>query len=77
VRGSLKKLAQQSWYSKTKHGYARGWEPVLYVENIRNYYDILIWLTRQEDAPIEQREPITPTVARVDTPRIGSELFFP
>ncbi len=76
VRGSLKKLARQSWYSKTKHGYARGWEPVQYVENIRNYYDILIWLTRQEDAPIEQREPITPTVARVDT-HIRSELFFP
>ena len=66
VRHSLKRLAQQSWYSKTKHGYARGWEPVLYVENIRNYYDILIWLTRQEESPTEQHEPIIPTVAEID-----------
>jgi len=68
VRNSLKLLAQQQWYSKTKHGYARGWEPVMYVENIRNYYDILVWLTKQEDAPLEQHEPVTPTVAHVDTP---------
>jgi membrane-bound lytic murein transglycosylase F len=65
VRKSLKRLAQQSWYSKTKHGYARGWEPVQYVENIRNYYDILTWLTRQEEAPGEKSEPVTPTVAGI------------
>ncbi len=67
VRPSLKLLAQQSWYSKTKHGYARGWEPVMYVENIRNYYDILVWLTKQDELPIKPRKPITPTVAGVDT----------
>lgn len=67
VRHSLKLLTQHNWYSKTKHGYARGWEPVMYVENIRNYYDILVWLTKQEETPVEQREPVTPTVARVDT----------
>jgi len=68
VRNSLKLLTQQQWYSKTKHGYARGWEPVMYVENIRNYYDILVWLTKQEDEPIEQHELVTPTVALADTP---------
>lgn len=46
VKKNLPLLTQQQWYSKTGHGYARGWEPVMYVENIRNYYDILIWLTR-------------------------------
>ncbi len=65
VQHSLKLLTQQSWYSKTKHGYARGWEPVMYVENIRNYYDILIWLTEQEETPSERDEPATPTVAHV------------
>lgn len=69
VRNSLKRLAQHNWYSKTRHGYARGWEPVLYVENIRNYYDILIWLTKQEENPVGPREPSTPTVAdRVPLP---------
>ena len=31
------------------HGYARGMEPVVYVENIRNYYDLLVWLTKNDD----------------------------
>ncbi len=35
-------------------GYARGWEPVLYVDNIRAYFNILKWLTANEEA--EMRE---------------------
>ncbi len=66
VRNSLELLTQQQWYSKTKHGYARGWEPVMYVKNIRNYYDILVWLTKQEDALREESEPAAPTVAHAD-----------
>jgi len=34
-------LARKKWYKKTKFGYARGWEPVKYVTNIRRYYDLL------------------------------------
>ncbi|MGB5276631.1 MAG: membrane-bound lytic murein transglycosylase MltF [Gammaproteobacteria bacterium] len=41
VKTSLPLLAQRKWYKDTKFGYARGWEPVRYVENIRSYYDIL------------------------------------
>jgi membrane-bound lytic murein transglycosylase F len=33
------------------YGYARGWEPVLYVNNIRRYYNILKWLTANEEVP--------------------------
>lgn len=43
VKASLPLLAQRRWYKKTKYGYARGWEPVKYVENIRSYYDLLTW----------------------------------
>lgn len=43
VRESLPLLTQKEWYKKTKFGYARGHEPVLYVRNIRNYYDLLVW----------------------------------
>ena len=46
--------AQRKWYSKLPYGYARGWEPVLYVNNIRAYYNILVWLTEQEET--EQAE---------------------
>jgi membrane-bound lytic murein transglycosylase F len=44
VKQSLPLLAKRKWYKNTKHGYARGWEPLQYVENIRSYYDILRWL---------------------------------
>ena len=46
VKKHLPMLANERWYHKTRYGYARGWEPVGYVENIRGYYEILLWLTR-------------------------------
>lgn len=38
----LARLSKKKWYSQTRHGYARGGEPVRYIENIRRYYDILL-----------------------------------
>ncbi|WP_018864957.1 MULTISPECIES: membrane-bound lytic murein transglycosylase MltF [Thioalkalivibrio] len=38
----LPRLAQSEWYEQTRYGYARGWEPVHYVQNIRSYYDKLV-----------------------------------
>ena len=55
VKHSLPLLAKRKWYKKTKHGYARGYEPVQYVENIRSYYDILVWL--DEGDTVTQPEP--------------------
>ncbi|MFT6389042.1 MAG: membrane-bound lytic murein transglycosylase F [Cellvibrionaceae bacterium] len=43
IKERLPLLSKKKYYSKTKHGYARGYEPVRYVENIRNYYNILVW----------------------------------
>ena len=45
---ALPLLSQRKWYSQLPFGYARGWEPVLYVNNIRAYYNILKWLTEKE-----------------------------
>lgn len=45
VRDHLPLLGRKRWYSKVRHGYARGREPVIYVDNIRNYYDLLVWHT--------------------------------
>ncbi len=47
VKQSLPLLTQKKWYKRTKHGYARGREPVRYVENIRSYFDLLVWLTQE------------------------------
>jgi len=48
VKERLPLLRTRKWYQKTKHGYARGNEAVRYVENIRSYYDILVWFSDKE-----------------------------
>jgi membrane-bound lytic murein transglycosylase F len=55
LSNALPLLAKPEWYSRVKFGYARGWEPVLYVNNIRSYYNILRWITESE--PQEEQEP--------------------
>ncbi len=41
LKKTLPLLSKPKIYKKTKHGYARGWEPVQYVERVLTYYDIL------------------------------------
>jgi len=41
VRKHLPKLALKDYYPWTRHGYARGAEPVVYVANIRRFYEKL------------------------------------
>jgi membrane-bound lytic murein transglycosylase F len=48
VKKYLPLLTKPKWYQQTRFGYARGYEPVKYVENIRTYYEILKWLTSRE-----------------------------
>ena len=59
IKESLPLLRLRKWYKKTRYGYARGHEPVRYVENIRSYYDILRW--QYEVAP--ERSPASNTLA--------------
>ncbi len=56
VSKALLLLSNPRWYARVQYGYARGWEPVLYVNNIRNYYNIIRWITANEaDAEDELR----------------------
>ena len=48
VKENLPLLSQKKWFQQTRYGYARGREPVRYVDNIRTYYDILVWLTEKK-----------------------------
>lgn len=41
LKKALPLLSKSKYYKQTKHGYARGWEPVQYVDRILTYYDIL------------------------------------
>jgi membrane-bound lytic murein transglycosylase F len=52
VREYLPLLSQERWYTRVKNGYARGWEPVRFVDNIRAYYDMLQWLAIETETPI-------------------------
>jgi membrane-bound lytic murein transglycosylase F len=42
IKKTLPLLAQSAYNSSVKHGYCRGGEAVIFVENIRTYYDILV-----------------------------------
>jgi len=61
VREHLPLLTQERWYRQTRFGYARGYEPVNYVENVRTFYDILVWLDGR-DHPLlaDRREAAAP-----------------
>lgn len=50
VKQRLPLLAQKKYYKNLKHGYARGREPVTYVENIQHYYRLLIWYSNRDDS---------------------------
>ena len=43
VREFLPLLEQERWYTQTENGFARGREPVRYVDNVRGYRDMLEW----------------------------------
>jgi membrane-bound lytic murein transglycosylase F len=43
VREHLPLLAQERWYSKAKRGYARGWEPVQFVDRVQRFLTLLEW----------------------------------
>jgi len=63
IKERLPLLAKKKYYSQTKHGYARGWEPVTYVENIQNYYNILVLRENEEQKRIaaeKEKPPILP-----------------
>jgi membrane-bound lytic murein transglycosylase F len=43
VMKRLPLLQNSKYYKKARYGYARGSEPVTYVQNIRHYYSVLQW----------------------------------
>jgi membrane-bound lytic murein transglycosylase F len=55
VKQRLPLLSKRKFYQTVRHGKARGREPVTYVDNIRNYYDLLIWYTTTSDRATRDR----------------------
>lgn len=53
VKKHLPLLRQKKFYKYTRYGYARGNEAVNYVENIRRYYDSLLYLEQNQNIPLD------------------------
>ena len=53
VKQRLPLLKQRKYYSQTRTGYARGDHAVYYVENIRRYYDTLLWVDEKKQAELQ------------------------
>lgn len=77
VKRYLPLLAKRKYYKKTEHGYARGWEPVAYVQNIRQFYDILTWqnfLDQRRMAAAEEADKEFEKVSTTTTAEPGMSL---
>ena len=59
LKQHLPKLSLEKWYKTLKRGYARGQEPVNYVDNIRAYYELLNWRLRK-NKPAKLKPPKLP-----------------
>jgi membrane-bound lytic murein transglycosylase F len=67
VRPNIRLLADPRYYVKTRHGPARGGETVAFVENVRRYYNVLTWMTRDSgDVPGWMQAPGAPLAARAE-----------
>lgn len=64
VKKHLPLLRQKRYYKFTRYGYARGNEAVNYVDNIRRYYDSLLWLEQNINSSDED----------IDAPEQGIDL---
>lgn len=54
-------LSKEKWYRQTRYGYARGYEASQYVNNVRSYFETLVWMeTRAHPMLLTQREEHTP-----------------
>ncbi|MGX5173546.1 membrane-bound lytic murein transglycosylase MltF [Aliikangiella sp. IMCC44653] len=75
VKERLPLLQKKRWYKQTKHGYARGAEPVKYVTNIRRYYDVLVWQDEEQQAiPTDPEKPKDSLIAKNESKLSDSQV---
>jgi membrane-bound lytic murein transglycosylase F len=70
VRLVLNKLAEPDTFTTLKQGYARGFEAMQFVDNVRNYYDVLIRMMPR-DTPLM---PTLPPDQPLDTARVSAQF---
>lgn len=64
LKETLPLLQKSQYYEKTRYGYARGREPVRYVQNVRYYYNLLTWteVARQRTPPPRATDQYLPEI---------------
>jgi len=70
VRAQLPLLAQGRWYTRAKRGYARGWEPVQFVDRIQRYLTLLEWQPGEAAPAPGARSAATPATATPTAARV-------
>ncbi|WP_421869910.1 membrane-bound lytic murein transglycosylase MltF [Motiliproteus sp.] len=71
VAKHLPKLTQPRWYKTVKHGFARGYEPVQYVQNIQRYQTMLKLESRHDAIQEMMAEP---EIMGPPAPSAGTDL---
>ena len=61
-------LAQERWYDLARRGYARGWEPVRFVEQVRGYLAVLEWYGDGRPSGLSAPPVLTAAPALTPTP---------
>jgi membrane-bound lytic murein transglycosylase F len=57
VRERLPLLSDKAWFSRVQRGFAPGQTAVVYVDNVRRYYEILMWLDSHETLTSQEYVP--------------------
>lgn len=68
VKKNLPLLAEKRYYSKLKYGYARGFEALQYVENIRRYYNSILNHQRVKEQENNKPDMVKEEKVVTDTP---------
>ncbi len=76
VKESLPLLSDPAWYAETRYGYARGHEPVRYVQQVRHYYNVLRWhdLSRLSNREIANHNRALTETLGASTPQVFPPL---
>jgi membrane-bound lytic murein transglycosylase F len=69
VREQLPLLADETWYDRLKHGFARGAEPAQFVDRIQRFLKLLEW--QPQGTPKIQPVELQPTDANPDATWVG------
>jgi membrane-bound lytic murein transglycosylase F len=80
VRERLPLLAQERWYGHAKRGYARGWEPVQFVDRIQRFLTLLEWQPGEASPAITTENPPAvspPNAGAVSAPAASAPAAAP